>query len=47
MMGIWFEYLNTPEFNTEFKYGTKYDCASWLMLAEEDGDTVFGVLYNE
>lgn len=46
-MGIWYEYLTTPEFNTDFKYGNTYDCASWFMLNEEEGDTHFGVLYNE
>ena len=28
MMGIWYEYLITPD----LKEGAAYDCSSWLML---------------
>lgn len=35
MMGIWYEYLITPE----LKEGQNYDCASWLMLQENKNDT--------
>ena len=35
MMGIWYEYLITPE----LKEGQSYDCASWLMLQENKNDT--------
>ena len=35
MMGIWYEYLVTPD----FKGGNSYDCASWLMLQDNKNDT--------
>ena len=35
MMGIWYEYLVTPD----FKAGHSYDCASWLMLQDNKNDT--------
>ena len=43
MMGIWYEYLTTPD----FKEGTQYDCASWLMLQENKTDAVFTVIHNK
>lgn len=35
MMGIWYEFLVTPD----FKDGQQYDCASWLMLQDQKNDT--------
>jgi hypothetical protein len=34
MMGIWYEYLVTPD----LKEGHVYDCASWLMLQDNKTD---------
>ena len=42
MMGIWYEYLITPD----MKEGQTYDCASWLMLQENKTDSHFTVIYN-
>lgn len=42
MMGIWFEYLVTPD----FKQGQVYNCASWLMLQDNKNDSHFTVIYN-
>ena len=42
MMGIWYEYLVTPDFKT----GHSYDCASWLMLQDNKNDTQFSIIYN-
>ena len=41
-MGIWYEYLVTPD----FKEGHVYDCASWLMLQDNKKDANFTVIYN-
>lgn len=35
MMGIWYEYLITPD----MKEGQAYNCASWLMLQDNKNDT--------
>lgn len=43
MMGIWYEYLVTPE----LKEGHVYDCASWLMLQDNKNDSVFTVIHNK
>lgn len=42
MMGIWYEYLTTPD----FKEGKTYDCASWLMLQDNKTDVAFTVINN-
>jgi hypothetical protein len=42
MMGIWYEYLTTPD----FKEGKQYDCASWLMLQDNKTDVAFTVINN-
>lgn len=43
MMGIWYEYLTTPE----LKEGFGHDCSSWLMLQDNHNDSaVFQVLQN-
>lgn len=41
-MGIWYEYLGTEG----VKENNTYDCASWLMMQENIGDTEFGVVYS-
>jgi hypothetical protein len=42
MMGIWYEYLITPD----LKQGSSYDCSSWLMLQENKTDVAFTVIHN-
>lgn len=41
-MGIWYEYLVTPD----LKEGHVYDCESWLMLQDNKTDTAFTVILN-
>lgn len=42
MMGIWYEYLVTPD----YKQGATYDCASWLMLQDNKTDVEFTIINN-
>ncbi|CDW81421.1 UNKNOWN [Stylonychia lemnae] len=42
LMGIWFEYLVTPD----LKENTTYSCASWLMMQENKNDSRFVTIYN-
>ena len=43
MMGIWYEYLITPD----LKENKTYQCASWLMMQDKKNDTNFIVVYNQ
>lgn len=42
MMGIWYEFLATPQ----LKGNNSYTCASWLMLQDKKNDTNFLVINN-
>ena len=37
MMGLWYEYLITPQ----LKNNKTYDCGSWLMMQDNKNDTKF------
>eukprot|EP00347_Sterkiella_histriomuscorum_P001007 403373696 len=43
MMGIWYEYLITPQ----LKENQTYSCASWLMMQDQPTDARFAVIYNQ
>ena len=45
MMGIWYEYLVTPDLKTEAREGG-YDCATWLMMQDKKDERHFNVIYN-